>query len=636
MKSFILSLFSALFLFLMSSALLPADNYAQSVDRGEFVDGVVLVQFTPAGKQSLNLQKSGAVQLTGIAELDKLSADFGVQTIEPLFRTDPRFAQRHQQAGLDRWYRVSIASKDAGESLALVSELQKTTVVSVAEREAKHSLVDTSERRDVTAEIIDMANSNDPMLLEQWHYNNTGQSGGTPGADINLFEAWSKESGNNDVIVIVLDTGIDADHPDLSESLWVNPNSGPENGYNGDVHGWNFVFDNAIINDVDGHGSHTSGTIAARSGNGVGVAGVAGGDANSSGVKIMVAKTFAGGNNTAGGFAEAFVYGADNGAVIASNSWGGGGYSQALNDAIDYFEEFAGIGTDGSMTGPIDGGVVVFAAGNYGTDFPSEPIASNQDVIAVASTDHNDQRSGFSEYGSWIDLSAPGSAVLSTTPNGTYSVFSGTSMAAPHVSGLAALIASYTPGIDADAVLDQMVITGDNIDALNPGYEGMLGVRINAGLSLQEDDGVPPSDITDLAVSGTPAQNSVQLTWTAPGSSGDEGQAFEYDLVYSTEEITSENFDDAMSADVGRPSGAGTQELVNVKGLSPQTMYYFAVKASDAFGSESGIPMVSALACAVTGIGVTTSSPEATTSADTGTSRSGIDSSELLMVRVPL
>jgi len=592
MKSFIFSLFTALLLFMMSSSVLPGAAYAQSSTIGEYVDGVVLVQLTPEGKQSLNLQKSGAVQLTGIAELDKLSADFGVHTIEPLFRTDPRFAGRHQQAGLDRWYRVSIASKDAGESMALVSELQKTTVVSIAEREAKHSLVDTSERRDVTEELIELASSNDPMLLEQWHYNNTGQTGGMPGADINLFAAWNKETGSNDVVVIVLDTGIDTDHPDLAESLWVNPNSGPENGYDGDVHGWNFVFNNAIINDVDGHGSHTSGTIAARSGNGVGVAGVAGGNDAGAGVKIMVAKTFAGGNNTAGGFAEAFVYGADNGAVIASNSWGGGGYSQALNDAIDYFEEFAGIGADGSASGPVEGGVVVFAAGNYGSNYPSEPIASNDDVIAVASTDHNDKRSGFSEYGTWIDLSAPGSAVLSTTPNETYSVFSGTSMAAPHVSGLAALIASYTPGISAEALTEQMIITGDNIDALNPGFEGMLGTRINAGLSLQEDDGIPPSDITDLAVAGSASQNGVTLTWTAPGSSGDEGQAFEYDLAYSTEEITSENFDEAMMADIGRPSAAGTQETANVKGLSPQTMYYFAIKARDAFGSESGISNV--------------------------------------------
>src|SRR5690606_19385607 len=152
---------------------------------------------------------------------------------------------------------------------------------------------------------------------------------------VNAPEAWNIQTGDPDVVISVHDSGFDTDHPDLADALWVNPNPTM-----GDLHGWNFADDNANIYDSDGHGSHVSGTIAAINDNGVGVSGLAGGDGSGNGVRIMVCKVF--GDVNVDGFAESYIYAADNGAVISQNSWGytvAGNYEQVVLDAIDYFIE---------------------------------------------------------------------------------------------------------------------------------------------------------------------------------------------------------------------------------------------------------------------------------------------------------
>ena len=561
-------------------------SVAQDLSQVEWFKGVMNVKLTPEGKAALSIQKSADQVLTGISSLDVLSAEYGVRDVEQIFITDPRFAERHREYGLDRWYRVYFDS-DAGDEF-VTSMFGANSFIEKAERESKRYLIDAVEMRD----IENLLNFDDPQLGDQWHYNNTGQTGGLPGADINLFAAWTQTVGSQDIIVKVVDSGIDVNHPELNESLWQNPNSDPGNGYDGDVHGWNFVTNSDDIQDENQHGSHTSGTIAARSNNGIGVAGVAGGDETGPGVQIMVARTFSGPGDTPGGFPEAFVYGTDNGAVISSNSWGGGSQSDVLDEAIAYFINEAGYDAEGNPVGPIQGGIAFFAAGNGGTSSPNQPIASNPNVIAVVSTTHNDTKSSFSQYGTWVHMSAPGSDVLSTSLNGGYSILSGTSMATPHASGVAALIASANPGLTNEEIVERMIFSGDNIDDLNPGFEGLLGPRLNAGRALEEDDGIPPADITDMAVSGFPAENFITLTWTAPGNSGTEGQAFKYDLRYSTSPITAENFEEAMQFETPRPKVAGTMEMVDVTGLTPQTEYYFAVKSRDLYGNFSGISNV--------------------------------------------
>ncbi|MFW6347466.1 MAG: S8 family serine peptidase, partial [Cyclonatronaceae bacterium] len=563
----------------------------------EWHEGYIHVKLSPAAQARIDRQGlQNDVSQTGISALNALNAQFSVNEMKPVFKTDPRFAERHQRYGLDRWYRVRY---DAGSDEASVAaSFEALPEVEVAERIYKRDLVGNALNKEQMNELL---NFDDPRLEEQWHYNNTGQTGGTEGADINLFSAWDVTTGSSDVIVQVMDSGFDLNHPDLDGILWENPNSGPGNGYDGDDHGWNFVNDTSDIQDQNGHGTHVSGTIAARNDNGVGVSGIAGGTADEAGVRIMVSRVFSGTSDTPGGFPEGFVYGADNGAAISNNSWGGGGFSQVLNDAITYFIDNAGYDADGNPVGPVQGGVVFFAAGNNGSGNPSEPIASNPDVIAVASTGHNDQKAWYSQYGDWIDISAPGGetntveteGVLSTVIGG-YGFYQGTSMASPHAAGVAALIASAFPGLENEELYARMEFTVDDIEDANPDYQGQMGVgRINAFRALEEDDGVPPATVTDLEPVGLPAENYIDLAWTAPGSSGNEGQVFRYDIRYSTSPITEANFEDAEEFEfTGNPLVAGETEEIRVSDLEPQTTYYFALTARDFFGNVSDISNV--------------------------------------------
>ncbi|MCH8487740.1 MAG: S8 family serine peptidase, partial [Candidatus Cyclonatronum sp.] len=589
-KSLILG---ALYLFV----LLPASALAQ--EQTEWHEGYIKIKLAPDANALL--QRSALAdnpQLTGIEAVDALHQQFNVLSMEQVFVTDPRFAERHRRHGLDRWFRIQFDSSATEDQV--VSSFSALPEIEVAEKiYVRHLIADPVSSQEI---LENLQVFDDPRLGEQWHYNNTGQSGGTPGADISLFQAWGLERGSPDVIIKVMDSGIDLNHPDLQGTFWDNPVPGPENGFDGDVHGWNFVNNTPNIQDQNNHGTHVSGTIAARNNNGIGVAGIAGGDENGPGVKIMTARVFSGTNDQPGGFPQGFVYGADNGAAISNNSWGGGGFSQVLNDAIAYFIENAGFDADGNPWGPVQGGLVFFAAGNNGSSTPSQPIASNPNVIAVASTGHNDQKAWYSQFGDWIDISAPGGetnsvanqGVLSTTRNNGYAFFQGTSMASPHATGVAALIASKFPGITAEEIYGRMEFSADDIESsLAPQHQGLMGVgRVNAFRALEVDDGVAPAAVTDLGTVGFPAENFITLTWTAPGGSGDEGQAFAYDMRVSQSPITAGNFEDAEQLSVNRPLGAGTTEVAEITGLSPQTTYYFALKTRDLFGNISDISNV--------------------------------------------
>ena len=296
-----------------------------------------------------------------------------------------------------------------------------------------------------------------------------------------------------------MDSGIKTSHPDLENMLWVNPNPDNSNGYEGDIHGWNFAQDNNDIEDHLGHGTHSSGTIAAESFNVTGVAGVAGGDGSGNGIRLMIARAFASGAN--GGFHNAFIYAADNGAVISSNSWGYntvGFFPEIVENAIDYFIQNAGYDEDGNVTGPVAGGVAIFAAGNNNTTNLFYP-AAYPPVLSVTGTNHRDEKSWYSNYGPHVDVSAPGGelrgpgnreGVYSTDSEsrGMYSFRQGTSMAAPHVAGIAALIASDNPGIKNRDLIHRIMETTDDIYDINPNFESSLGTgRVNAFRALTED-----------------------------------------------------------------------------------------------------------------------------------------------------
>ncbi len=536
---------------------------------------------------------------TGFRAFDVLNQQWDVKQINRIFPDAGKHEAAHRAHGLHLWYEVHFADSIGHDLTQVLQHYQRLDAIQLAEPVYQMSI-------EVIPQPTEVAP--DPDFNDQWHYENTGQSGGTAGADISLTDAWKVETGSDDVVVAIIDGGMDPTHDDLAEAMWINqPEADGEtgvdddnNGYVDDIHGYGF-------GDGRGdfyphyHGVHVGGTVGAVSNNGVGVAGIAGGSGTGDGVRLMSCAVF--GSRSQGGFPTAFVYAADNGAVIAQNSWGGGRQSKVLEDAIDYFIARAGYDNTEEnfdkniQIGPMAGGLVVFAAGNSNSENPGSGYpASYSPTLAVASTDHNDQRSYFSNYGDWIEIAAPGSNVFSTYTNNTYNHLSGTSMACPHVSGVAALIVSQYggEGFEPESVKSMLLRSADNIDTANPGYQGKLGAgRLNAFRALDLDDAnQAPAPITDLIVDSL-THRSATLRWTATGNDGDEGAAARYDLRYAANPITADNFEQATPvADVSAPAPAGDTEYVEVTGLPADTKLYFALIAYDYHQLSSGMSNV--------------------------------------------
>lgn len=355
----------------------------------------------------------------------------------------------------------------------------------------------------------------DPHFEELWGLHNTGQSGGTPDADVDAPDAWEASRDATSVIVAVIDTGVDYLHEDLAPNMWTNPGEIPGNGidddgngYVDDVHGYDFANFDAAPMDDHGHGTHCAGTIAAAGNNGVGVVGVCWRG------RIMALKFFdAAGVGYDSGAIACIEYAVRMGARVLSNSWGGGGASAALEDAI------AAAGAAGV--------VFVSAAGNYGenTDvyphYPSSLTAPN--VVAVMATTRTDARASFSNYGlQSVDLGAPGSEILSCLRNGGYTTMSGTSMATPHVAGACALVLDANPSLTVAAVKRVLM---DSVDPTLPGLCASGG-RLNLARTLTAARhwlAVSPTVITGLAP-GQAADVTVTLDATdlTPGTYPDQ------------------------------------------------------------------------------------------------------------------
>ncbi len=326
------------------------------------------------------------------------------------------------------------------------------------------------------------ATPNDPSYAQLWGMNNTGQTGGTPDADIDAPEAWDVQTGSSSVVVGVTDSGVDFGHPDLTAQQWVNTgencgSSDPSiscadrtdgvdddgNSLIDDWRGWDWVNNDNNPLDDNNHGTHVAGTIGAVGNNSIGVVG-----ANWN-VKIAAMKFLnAAGNGSTANAISATLYSANEGIPISNNSWGGGGFSQALLDAIEY--------------GASRGMLFVAAAGNFNVNndvSPHYPSSYASDVItAVAATEHTDSRWSSSNYGATsVDLGAPGVGILSTIPGGGYASFNGTSMATPHVAGAAALVKARYPSatayglkallmrtVDPNASLNGLTVTGGRLN----------------------------------------------------------------------------------------------------------------------------------------------------------------------------
>lgn len=319
---------------------------------------------------------------------------------------------------------------------------------------------------------------NDPEYSRLWGLNNTGQTGGTNDADIDAEEAWNVEKGSKQVIVGVIDTGIDYNHEDIKANMWKNPGEIPNNnidddnnGYVDDYYGWDFFFNDKDPYDDNEHGTHVAGTIGAIGNNGKGVVGV-----NWS-VSLMALKFL---DNTGSGSTsdaiEAIIYAANMGANILNNSWGGGGFSQSLEDAITYAKN--------------KGVLFVAAAGNDSKNTDGDPnYPSNYDVanvISIAASTDEDKLAGFSNYGAQtVDIAAPGESIYSTTPNNRYASLSGTSMATPHVVGAAALIWShYLPNSNWENVKFRLFGSADYV--FNLQGKVLLDGRLNVNTALTD------------------------------------------------------------------------------------------------------------------------------------------------------
>ena len=320
---------------------------------------------------------------------------------------------------------------------------------------------------------------NDQNFSQQWALYNTGQTGGTPDADIDAPEAWDIETGDPDVVIAIIDTGVDYNHQDLADNIWINNgedlngngivDSGDfndidddNNGYIDDIRGWNFQENTSDPYDYMGHGTHCSGIASAMTNNDVGVAGVCWN------CSIMPLKF----RLTVEDAVPSLGYACDNVANVVSMSWGSYTYSQLLYDALDYAYS--------------KGVFIVASACNDDTDLRHYP-SGYENVISVAATGDNDERCGFSNYGPWVDIGAPGYLILSTLPEDNYEKWCGTSMACPYVAGLAGLLLSKTLCPLPKAMVKTMIL--QNADEINTDQYIGSG-RINAYESLVRDSAI--------------------------------------------------------------------------------------------------------------------------------------------------
>jgi Subtilase family/Fervidolysin N-terminal prodomain len=324
---------------------------------------------------------------------------------------------------------------------------------------------------------------NDPSFHQLWGLDNFGQTVngvmGAADADIDAPEAWATTTGSSEVVVAVIDTGVDVSHPDLAANIWVNPGEDctgcrtnglddDGNGYVDDWRGWDFVNGDNNPSDDHGHGTHVAGTIAAAGDNGIGVAGVTWSS------RIMPLKFLsASGSGTTADAISAILYANAKDVPILNNSWGGEDFSQALLDAVRQ--------TDAS------GALFIAAAGNSFTNTDLEPNYPSgfdvPNVVSVGATDAADRKAWFSNYGvSTVDVSAPGLNIVSTWPGGAYRSQDGTSMAAPHVAGAAALAKSAFPTASGVGLKALLLRTVDPLASLTAASR--TAGRLNAHAAL--------------------------------------------------------------------------------------------------------------------------------------------------------
>ncbi len=498
-----------------------------ALPRSGVVPGVVIVKVKP-GIEPRPMRAASDGIATGLPVLDQVAADMRAQSFDAVFVGERPPAVGSGLADLTRFYRLEFdVVRDPAQ---------------VAEAIAADPGVELAEV--VTWHAIDPFIPNDPFFDDQWHHREGTQV--TQDNDIDSPEAWEINTGDPDVVIAIFDTGVLWFHPDLRPQIWVNPGEDLDgdgvvmdpddmngidddgNGYIDDLNGWDFVASGSNCastqgedctvedndpRDFDGHGTHVSGIIASATNNGAYGAGVAGGQYPlQRGCLIMPCRTGYHGSDGIGYSRMDYVgnavnYAFNNGALVGNLS-AGSSESSVLSSAL--LNAFAG------------GFIFTKSAGNDNQS-TADPFNDFMSTIAVAATTQNDTKASFSDWGPWVDISAPGVAIWAPYGGGGqvgWAALSGTSMAAPVVAGCAALIYANNPSFSKAQVESTLYVTSDSIHHLNPGFEFFLGSgRVNLGNALQSLPSAKfGADLVVLPLSGSraPVAGTASLAPDAP------------------------------------------------------------------------------------------------------------------------
>ena len=563
------AIYALLFLTACAGVDAPEIPEEQTGADATYVQGEIRLFFSEEMAEDIEHAVSTGSLVTKSAGLNDAFAGLGVKKIERLFPHAGEFEPRTRKEGLHRWY---IVEYDAAKP-ATKAEAGFTGIPGV----------------EIAEPVIEarptVFNDLDSRL---WGLNNSDY----PGVDINVQHVWDNyTTGSSEVIVAVIDEGIQLDHEDLAANCATEDN-------------YNFCDDNKVI--VPGnHGTHVAGTIAGVSNNEKGIAGIAGGDAANGlpGVTLMscqVFKNLSDGSVKQGNKAAAMKWAADHGAVISQNSWGysfdydsdgritGDEYTAAIEasisksdkDAVDYFIKYAGCDNEGNQLpdSPMKGGVVIFAAGNDA--LPNGAPANYGPIIAVGAIAQDGSRASFTNYGDWVDICAPGDGIYSTTASGSYGHMSGTSMACPHVSGVAALIVSYCGGQGfTNDLLVEKLLGGMNTEIIPANQQ--IGGLVDAMGAVSYGSDAVPENVAEISVKSR--SNSLGISWDAVADS-DGKPAYGYYVFISDdkaelEKATVQEHDKVRMDIVTSAAQVGEKVEHTVSALDFETEYHVKVVA---------------------------------------------------------
>jgi len=628
----------------------PSAQTTDITEQKASCENALSVKLKPEIAASISNDDNNLAFPTGNDALDRYLSAVKATKMRRVFPYAGKHEQQQREHGLNLWYTVTV---DTTQTIATraIKDVDSREVASIVEPVRKPRL-EPYEVREVNLNSLKTRAwtepFDDPYAAYQWNMKNNARFGNyvnsagdsviscVKGADINAVEAWKINSGSGNVVISVVDGGVDLTHEDLIDNIWVNegeiPGNGIDddnNGYIDDVNGFNFVTETGTIV-PHSHGTHVAGVIAARNNNGKGICGIAGGDGSEgSGAKIMSCQIFQDNPdydpydinspqtltpkdyNT---MAAAIVYGANNGALISQNSWGFSDYEpepQLIREAIEYF-----IATAGSYKGsPMKGGLVVFAAGNDAKNTVQYP-AADEDVIAVTAMAPDFLPAWYTNHGYKANICAPGGTeprgekypyvsgkmalgLLSTLPQkdgiSRYGYMQGTSMATPHIAGIAALVISqYGNSTFTADELRQRVLTGvkpiDINDYCSDEYRDRMGVGFADATVALTDFSMDVMPANPRFVTSETSVSYKEITVAFTSDAQEEGSLFNYILYVSESPITESNCNNDDVTRINVPANTDIHDVIKrrtMENLTPGTRYYFAIRVVARNGKQS-------------------------------------------------